>query len=230
MFTGIVEELGRLQSMEHHGDYARLQIQGQKVLSDMGLGDSIAVNGVCQTVEKFDGSSFSVATFAESLNKTSLGRLQRGDALHLERALTPDTRLGGHIVQGHVDGLGHLREIRQVKNNYYLRVDLPDELLDLCVAHGSICLDGVSLTIAKLHDDGVEVNIIDHTWQHTVFSRSRTGALINVECDILGKYILRFAQRGLLEKGGPPGGVSEKTANASGSSRDGRLLDLLQNW
>ena len=216
MFTGIVEELGELQSMQHYGNYARLQIRTSKILESVQQGDSIAINGVCQTVEEFDEASFTVAAFAETLAKTSLGQLQRGAALHLERALTPNTQLGGHIVQGHVDGTGRLREVRHIQDNHYLRLDLPGELLDLCVLHGSICLDGVSLTIAKLHEDGLEVNLISYTWEHTLFRLYRAGTAINVECDILGKYILRFAHRGLIR---PPRAGSDQ-----------RLFDLLQGW
>ncbi len=223
MFTGIVEELGRLQSIQHSDNKARLRIQAQKVLSDIRLGDSIAINGVCQTVEQFDQSSFTVAAFAETLRKSNLGQMRSGCDLHLERAVTPNTRLGGHIVQGHVDGLGILRELRQSANNYYMRVELPQVLLDLCVIHGSICLDGVSLTIAQMHSNGFEVNIIEHTWQHTMFRQRQIGSSLNIECDILGKYILRFAQRGLL--GGLPNDLP-KASEFKGPS----LKDMLENW
>ncbi len=198
MFTGIVEELGLLKAIRHYQGYTQLQVQASKVLQDLQLGDSIAINGVCQTVEKFDRDSFTVAAFKETLTKTNLGQLQTGALLHLERALTLATRIGGHIVQGHVDGLAYVHEVRKEGNNYYLHVKLPSKLMNLCILHGSICLDGVSLTIAKLYKDGLEANIIAHTWQHTIFGHYRIGTAINVECDMFGKYILRFAQNGLL--------------------------------
>ena len=230
MFTGIVEELGLLHRFENRGSYASLQVQASKVLQDLQTGDSIAVNGVCQTVETLEPGSFTVASFAETLAKTNLGQLRKGAELHLERSLTLNTRLGGHIVQGHVDGIGRLREIRRVNENYYLCVYLPSELMDICVLHGSICLDGVSLTISRLHEDSIEVNIVAHTWKHTLFHSYKIGRAINVECDILGKYILRLVQRGLFR------GIAQHRPTPQSFQTEGQpeskqcLTDLLKDW
>ena len=229
MFSGIVEERGQIQSIQNYNDHIRLRIRAHKVLEDIQLGDSIAVNGVCQTVEKFDNQSFTVAAFAETLAKTSIGQLKHGDAIHLERAVTPSTRLGGHIVQGHIDGLGHLREVRREQDNHYLRVNLPQALLNLCVLHGSICLDGVSLTIARLHEDGIEVNLIAHTWKHTMFSQRKPGDAINVECDILAKHLLRFAQRGLI-RGLIRPLITSPEKSTQTPENEQRLMDLLRDW
>ena len=215
MFTGLVEEIGSVERIEHHGDYARLRIQARDVLCDLGVGASIALNGTCQTVEKLSSNGFTVAAFAETLRKTNLGHLKIGEGVHLERSLRATDRLGGHLVQGHVDGLGYLGSVSKIGDNYYLRVELGEELLNLCVLHGSICIDGVSLTIARLHEDGIAVNIIEHTWQHTLFSGYAVRQALNIECDILGKYILRFAQKGLFRSGG---------ADSS------RLEDMLKGW
>ena len=231
MFTGIVEETGCVERIERHGDYVRLGISARNIICDLAVGASIALNGTCQTVEKFSDSGFTVAAFAETLRKTNLGHLEIGDGVHLERALRATDRLGGHIVQGHVDGLGYLGSVSKIKDNYYLRVELGEELLNLCVLHGSICIDGVSLTIARLHEDGIAVNIIEHTWVHTLFSSYAVRRALNIECDVLGKYILHFARKGLLAAGTAS---AADTASAAGQAlaagRASRLKDLLIDW
>lgn len=218
MFTGLVEEFGVLVSQEQRGnDYSRLSISCKKILSDMQVGDSIAINGTCQTVVSFDSHSFTVEAFHETLKKTNFLDLKVRETVHLERALRADSRLGGHFVQGHIDGIARLKEVRQEGINRYLVAELDEHLLDLCIPHGSICLDGVSLTIAQLHENAVEVNIISHTWDAVRFSRLKTGDKINVECDVLGKYILRLSQRGLLVQGGH-------------KQKEQNLEQLLKDW
>lgn len=194
MFTGLVEEVGRVARVERRGAWQELTISAHRVVEDTRPGDSIAIDGVCQTVSALHGNSFTVETLEVSLEKTTLGALRPGDRVNLERALTLATRLGGHLVQGHVDGVAVIHAVRRHGPNGYLQVEIPRELLRYCVREGSITLQGVSLTIATLEDPLVTVNVIPVTWETTTLGECRPGGRINLEVDILGRYVERLLQ------------------------------------
>jgi len=189
MFTGIVEEVGRVLSFSRQADSARLVIQAKCVLEDIKQGDSVNVDGVCQTIISFDLESFTVDTLAESLKKTTLGNLRHGDPVNLERALRPDSRMGGHFVQGHVSCTVRILEMRKTGNNTYLTVEIPEEHLRCCVPEGSIALDGISLTIAQIKGNAVRANIIPATLAAASLRYKQAGDLMNLETDILGRYV-----------------------------------------
>jgi riboflavin synthase len=193
MFSGIIERLGRVRAVTPGDGTVRLDLATG--FSDLSLGESVAVNGVCLTVTTFDAAGdASVFVSPETLSVTALGRLAAGHAVNLERAVTPNTRLSGHIVQGHVDGVGHLDRIDRSGEAWALRFLLPEALRRYCVPKGSITLDGISLTLNRLEDPadgrfGAHVTIIPHTWDHTTLGGLSIGDPINVEIDVIAKYV-----------------------------------------
>ncbi|MGB0436555.1 MAG: riboflavin synthase [Mycobacterium sp.] len=193
MFTGIVEELGEVVGREHLGDSARLVIRGPIVTSDTGHGDSIAVNGVCLTVVDVSADgSFSADVMDETLNRSSLGGIDVGSRVNLERAAALQSRLGGHIVQGHVDGTGEVLSRRPSEHWTVVRVALPSALSRYVVQKGSITVDGVSLTVSGLGPDWFEVSLIPTTLDLTTLGRAEVGAPVNLEVDVIAKYVERL--------------------------------------
>lgn len=192
MFTGLVEEVGTVDSVSRRGAYQLLRVYAQKVLDDLKLGDSIAVNGVCQTVTELHADGFSVETLEVSLQKTSLGGLKAGSRVNLERALQAGARMGGHVVQGHVDGLARITAIQRRNENVYVELLLPQELSRYCVSEGSIAVEGISLTIAALRGSRITLNVIPTTWSDTVLSDRRAGDRVNIEVDIMARYVERL--------------------------------------
>jgi riboflavin synthase len=194
MFTGIIEELGTLKKITAAVDGARLEIGARAVLDGAQLGDSIAVNGVCLTVVEKASDSFAADVSAETLRRTSLKQARAGSRVNLERPLMPTSRLGGHIVQGHVDGMGEFIEARPVGDGYVVRIGFPPELGRYIVEKGSIAVDGISLTVAALGGDWFEIAVIPHTWRVTNLSAHTRGEAVNLEVDILAKYVERLLQ------------------------------------
>jgi riboflavin synthase len=192
MFTGIVEEVGTLRSVVKFADRARLVVEAKTVLEGTRPGDSINIDGVCQTVAELMPGAFAVDTLAESLKKTTIGSLTSGSRVNLERALRADSRLGGHIVQGHVSAAVPVRDLRETGNNVYLTVEVPDNLIRYCVREGSIALDGISLTIADIAGNRITVNIIPVTIENTALKYKKTGGRVNLETDIIGRYVERL--------------------------------------
>lgn len=199
MFTGIVEELGRVAAIEDQGDAIRLGIGCELAVSDAKLGDSIAVNGVCLTVAEFDDEGFTADVMQESLDRTSLGGLAVGSPVNLERAVAAGARLGGHIVQGHVDGTGAIVSRTPGEHWEVVRISLPDELDRYVVEKGSIAVDGTSLTVSAVGgDDGArwfEVSLIPTTLAETVLGTLDAGATVNLEVDVVAKYIEKLLPR-----------------------------------
>lgn len=196
MFTGIVEDLGTVAAYEAHAAGSRLTVKCATVLSDLTLGASIAVNGVCLTATAITSDSFSADLAPETLARTNLGSLSAGARVNLERPVTPTTRLSGHIVQGHVDATGELVAIDALGDgNWWIKVCVPHALDRYLVEKGSITLDGISLTIAKLEADVVGVTIIPHTFANTTLGHTKPGARINVEVDVLAKHVEKLLAR-----------------------------------
>lgn len=189
MFTGIIEEVGEITSIKPISGGIRLTIAAYDVLSDLAVGDSISVEGVCQTVVRIASGQFDVEAVGETLEKTTLGDLTVGSKVNLERPLRPVDRLGGHFVQGHVNGTGKILQWYPRGENFYLEVEIPAALSRYAVLEGSIAIDGISLTIAHLEENRLGINIIPHTAAHTSLSSKKVGDKVNIEVDMLAKYI-----------------------------------------
>ena len=197
MFTGIVEELGTVAAVEDQGDAIRLTIRASTVLEDAGLGDSIAVNGCCLTVAERNGDTWTADVMQETLDKTSLYGVRPGDRVNLERAVTADKRLGGHIVQGHVDGVGTVLGRTPSEHWEVVEIQMPPELGRYLVDKGSITVDGVSLTVVEARDDSFTVSLIPETLARTTLGTRRPGERVNLEADVLAKHVERLlAYRG----------------------------------
>ena len=189
MFTGIIEEIGRIKSVKRGGHTVVLEIEAQKVLEDTRIGDSIATNGVCLTVTAMENNSFSADVMPETMSRSNLGELRPGDRVNLERALCLNSRLGGHLVAGHVDGTGRLVSKEQDENAIWLTIAASDEVLRYIIEKGSITIDGVSLTIAYVDEQVFKVSIIPHTQEETTLTAKRIGAVVNLENDMIAKYV-----------------------------------------
>ena len=194
MFTGIVEEMGSVRNVTQTRDGYTMTIAGSKVLEGTNLGDSIAVNGVCLTVTQLTPNSFTVGVAPESLSRTNLGSLKISDAVNLERAVTPTTRLGGHYVQGHVDATGVITEFRPDQESLWVTIKAPPEVMKYVVPKGFIALDGTSLTVVDVFSDAFTVMLVAYTQSHIVLPSRKLGDRINIEVDILGKYVERLLQ------------------------------------
>ena len=195
MFTGIVETVGIIEVIEPGADLTRLVVGAEAIADGVKLGDSIAVNGGCLTVTSIRDGRFAFEAVQETLDRTSLGDLKVGARVNLERAMRAGDRLDGHIVQGHVDGVGIVREMIQDGNDVRLQVDCDPELADCVVEKGSIAVDGVSLTVAALLPSGFEVALIPHTLEVTTLSDRQPHDRVNLEVDVLGKYVKRYLER-----------------------------------
>ena len=195
MFTGIIQGVGRLAAREPRGGDVRLEVDaGNLPFEQVQLGESIAVNGVCLTVVEFDATGFAADASNETLGLTTLGGLAVGDALNLERAMRPDDRLGGHLVSGHVDGLGRVAAIEPDARAQRWRFQAPPEVLRYVAKKGSICVDGVSLTVNEVDDAGFEVALIPHTVDNTRFAHTGVGDVVNLEVDLIARYVERLLQ------------------------------------
>ncbi|MGG4447356.1 riboflavin synthase [Brevibacillus porteri] len=192
MFTGLVEEVGVLESIQGNEQASRLVIRAQQVLEGVKLGDSISVNGICLTVTSYTNRQFSVDVMPETMNKTSLRQLRSGQRVNLERAMRLGDRFGGHIVSGHVDGTGMVASREVNANAVVFRMEAQPRLLKYVIARGSICIDGISLTVVDVNDNGFTVSIIPHTLANTSLADRRPGDLVNLETDVIGKYVERL--------------------------------------
>jgi riboflavin synthase len=192
MFTGLIEETGVIESIQPVSWGLSITIRAEKVMNGLGVDDSVAVNGICLTVEKHTSNTFTVTAVQETLNRTSLERAASGDTVNLERAMRLSDRLDGHIVQGHVDGLGQLESIKQTGVGWTLTLKLPDNLMKYVIEKGSIAIDGISLTIASVKSNGIEIAVIPHTYQSTNLKTKKAGDPINIETDLIGKYVERM--------------------------------------
>ena len=192
MFTGIIEEVGIVRSISKGSLSAILDISCSKVLEDTKVGDSIAVNGVCLTVTSLEETSFTADVMAETLRRSSLGELSKGSKVNLERAMQLNGRFGGHIVSGHIDGTGTIISTKKEGNATWVEVGTSPEILRFIIQKGSITIDGISLTVAKLTDKSFSVSIIPHTGSETTLLTKKIGSIVNLENDIVGKYVEKF--------------------------------------
>ncbi len=203
MFTGIVEAVGSVTRIERRGELTSLAIAASSVVEGLRVGDSVCVNGGCLTVTEVAGPQLCCEAVRETLERTTLGGLEVGAPVSLERALRADGRLDGHIVQGHVDGTGSVRGLEREGDDVRLRIDCDPELADLLVEKGSVAIDGVSLTVVGVHPSGFDVALIPHTLEATTLGRRRPGDRVNLEVDVLAKYVKRYLDR-LLPEARPP--------------------------
>ena len=194
MFTGIIEELGTVKAIEIQPDALRITIEGPLVVSDVKRGDSISVSGACLTAVEHDGTSFTADVMQETLKLTSLDGIKVGDPVNLERAMTAATRFGGHVVLGHVDGVGEVISREPSENWEWVRVSVPKELTKYVVLKGSITLDGISLTVNELGDDWVGLSLIPETLSLTTLGSKKPGSKVNVEVDVMAKHIERLIE------------------------------------
>ena len=192
MFTGIVEELGQILDIEPRASGMQLTISAKLVMDDLNKGDSISINGVCLTVTQKKEKNFSLDLVPETLDQSNLGELIEGDYVNLERAMKASARFGGHILQGHVETIGVILDKLQQKDNSVLLVGLDPEWMRLCIPKGSIALDGISLTIAKIEANIVEIALIPHTLENTTLGLKSKSDTLNIETDIIGKYVERL--------------------------------------
>jgi riboflavin synthase len=202
MFTGIVEDMGKVLKVDHRGEMKRLTLDVPFDLTEMQLGDSINVNGVCLTVVEKKGRAISVDLSPESLQKTTLATVKEADQVNLERALRLSDRLGGHIVTGHSDGIGTITEKRIEGNSLHLRIRIPQAITSYVVQKGSIAIDGISLTVNEFREDWIRLTLIPYTLQKTTLVEKKVGDEVNVEADILGKYVEKVLDRGSGESKG----------------------------
>jgi riboflavin synthase len=201
MFTGLIEEVGLVQEVRREGGVTKLAVRGKDALTDLSIGDSIAVDGTCLTVTTAEHDFFEVELSDETLDRTTLGNLGPTDHVNLERPCRVTDRLGGHIVTGHIDGVGTILEIRESGGMWRFAFSYPEALRALFVEKGSVAVDGISLTVASLCDASFGVAIIPHTYRHTTLGSKMVGQRVNLETDLLGKYVVRYLE-GLQASGG----------------------------
>lgn len=192
MFTGIVEEIGKISKITKGSNSYQFSIAAQKVLSDIKLGDSVATNGACLTVVARTNTNFTVDIMAETVQRTNFSLMKVGDAVNLERAMRLSDRLGGHLVSGHIDAIGKIIGIRKEDIAHILSIEAPKEILDQMLNKGSVAIDGISLTIIALDEQSFQVGIIPHTAQETSLLKKTKGDIVNLETELIGKYVLNF--------------------------------------
>ncbi len=202
MFTGIIEEVGRIEAISYGISSAQIKIKASKVLEDVKVGDSICVNGICLTVTSFQPGSFTADVMHETLNRTGLSTLENGSPVNLERAMLANGRFGGHIVSGHIDGTGSIASISPDDNAIWFEIKTSPKILYYIVEKGSITIDGISLTVAKVSEESFSISAIPHTVSETNLRDKKVGSLVNLECDVIGKYVEHFVKNEKPEEEG----------------------------
>lgn len=195
MFTGIIEDKGKVTAIKKDEKSMELTIFSPKIISDAHLGDSIAVNGVCLTVTHLTHEEMTLDVMPETVKATNIHSLKIGDFVNLERAMAANGRFGGHIVSGHVDGVGTIRSKKPYSNAVYIEIEIPKELAENCIPRGSITIDGTSLTLFKVSENSVTVSIIPHTYSETILGIKNVGEQVNIETDLMGKYVLQHLKK-----------------------------------
>ncbi len=200
MFTGIVEEVGSVELLVQKRRGLLLYVNAKRVLENVKIGDSIAINGVCLTVVDIGSNKFSVDVSFETIEKSNIGKLKRGESVNLERAMPADGRFDGHIVLGHVDSTGSVLDIKKLGEFYILKVAINDYIFKHCVDKGSVSVDGISLTISRLESAYFEVAVIPHTFENTNLKYKKAGDVVNIEVDIIGKYVEKMLKKSTIDK------------------------------
>ncbi|MCR2043240.1 riboflavin synthase [Anaerosalibacter massiliensis] len=195
MFTGIIEEIGIVSNFIKSSKISTLKIGCNKILEGISLGDSIAVNGICLTVKKYDSNYFEADIMNETLSKTNLNICKIGNSVNLERALKIGDRIGGHIVSGHIDGIGTIRKLEDDGDSTWITIKTTEDIMNYIVYKGSIALDGISLTVADISMDSFKVSVVPHTQKETILLEKKVGDIVNIECDQIGKYIEKFLNK-----------------------------------
>lgn len=192
MFTGIIEESGIIRQIALQGSSGQISIRAKKVLEGTRVGDSIAVNGICLTVTSLQADGFTADVMAETIRRSSLSECRAGEAVNLERAMAADGRFGGHIVSGHIDGTGTIVSYKREENAVWVTIETMPEIMQLVVEKGSICIDGISLTVAAVGNLDFQVSVIPHTGEETTLLKKKPGSLVNLENDVIGKYVQKL--------------------------------------
>ena len=224
MFTGIIEELGTVKALSMAGKSGTIAISAKKVLEKTKIGDSIAVNGVCLTVTTLKPDGFTADVMAETIRRSSLGILNPGSKVNLERAMAADGRFGGHIVSGHIDGTGTITEFRKEENAVWVRIEASPAIMNLIVEKGSICIDGISLTVATVSKTDFQVSVIPHTGEETTLLKKVPGDKVNLENDVVGKYVQKLLGIAPVSEDN-----NEENKN-SGSPKTGLTMDMLKEF
>ena len=224
MFTGIIEELGTVKALSMAGKSGTIAISAKKVLEKTKIGDSIAVNGVCLTVTTLKPGGFTAGVMAETIRRSSLGSLNPGSKVNLERAMAADGRFGGHIVSGHIDGTGTITEFRKEENAVWVRIEASPAIMNLIVEKGSICIDGISLTVATVSKTDFQVSVIPHTGEETTLLKKVPGDKVNLENDVVGKYVQKLL--GIA----PVSEDNNEDNKNSGSPKTGLTMDMLKEF
>ncbi|MGV3464397.1 MAG: riboflavin synthase [Heyndrickxia sp.] len=216
MFTGIIEEVGIVQSIKRTGESFVLTIGANKIMNDIKLGDSIAINGVCLTVTTYTTTKFSVDVMPETVKATSLATVTQGSRVNLERAMAAGGRFGGHFVSGHVDGTGTIVAKDTVENAVYYEIETNNELLKYIILRGSVTVDGTSLTVFGVSENSFTLSIIPHTLSETVLGIKGKGDIVNIECDMLGKYVSHFLNAAVVNGAQKSSGITESFLEENG--------------
>ncbi|WP_428908391.1 riboflavin synthase [Niallia sp. Krafla_26] len=214
MFTGLIEELGSMKKINHRGNTLVLVIEAEKIMKDLHVGDSIAVNGVCLTVTKFTKDHFEADVMPETFKNTSLSSLKEGSKVNLERAMAANGRFGGHFVTGHIDGTGIIRKRTHIENAILVEIEIPTENSHFVLERGSIAIDGTSLTIFRTSPNSVTVSLIPHTAKEAVLGLKKEGEIVNLEFDVMAKYFYSFMQK--RESGPKTSGVTAEFLKENG--------------
>lgn len=194
MFTGIVEEMGTIRDIKNRGESYRISIQCSNIIEGLNIGHSVCVNGICLTASEFNSRGFSADVMPETLRNTNLNDLRIGDRVNLERAMPLGGRFGGHVVSGHIDGVGTIKSILREKNAVWFTINAGDEILRYVIPKGSIAIDGISLTVQSVDMHNFKISIIPHSLAITILQFKREGDKVNIECDMIGKYIFKFVK------------------------------------
>lgn len=202
MFTGIIEEIGEIAAIKNGVRSCALTVKGNVIFGDLKIGDSVAVNGVCLTAASINGNTFTADVMAETIRRSNLGTLKIGSEVNLERAMPANGRFGGHIVSGHIDGTGFVRSLVREDNAVWVTVTADERIMKYIVEKGSAAIDGISLTVARVYKDAFAVSIIPHTGAQTTLLSKKTGDRVNLECDIVGKYVEKLVKK--------PSGITEE--------------------
>lgn len=216
MFTGIIEEIGTIKSINSNGISSQLCISANKILEDTKIGDSIAVNGVCLTVTSIKSNLFTADVMAETLRRSNLGSLIPQSKVNLERAMPANGRFGGHIVSGHIDGTGTIVETKPEGNAVWIKINCSNNLLKYIIHKGSITIDGISLTVAKVTDSDFSVSIIPHTAANTTLLQKKSGDVVNLENDVVGKYIEKLLSFQKIDEQKPQSKITEEFLRQNG--------------